>query len=109
MAVGGSNDHQTNVLTTSSRLAVVYMEDRKGVVLSASEEYGLFHFADGSGDVDVSGTRLHTVEDGAAAPHAFPFVQNIQAFFCTLITTVEDKPMGLDDGSRTDILVIGPE
>jgi hypothetical protein len=69
----------------------------------------LLHVANVLGNVNTLWARFHTVEDGAAAPHASVFVENFQAFVVAVVAGVEQEPARLHDGRWTHVLVVGPE
>jgi hypothetical protein len=69
----------------------------------------LLDLGDCFGDFNTPRARLGAVEGGAAAPHAFFVVQNVQANLGTLITGVKNEPVGVHDGCGAKVLAIGPE
>ena len=69
----------------------------------------LFHFGNRLGDFDLARAGVGAVENGAAAPDAEGVANHIQTFFGALIAAVKDEAVGLDDGRRADIFVVGPE
>ena len=57
----------------------------------------LLHLADRLGDADLAGAGLGAVEDGAAAPHAFAVVQDLQPLVGRVIAAVEDEAVRVHD------------
>src|SRR5699024_4534819 len=43
------------------------------------------------------------------APHALLGVEDLQTLLAGIIARIEDEAMGVDDGSRTEVLPVGPE
>ncbi len=64
---------------------------------------------DGPGDVDASRAGVGAVEDRPAAPHAVRVGQDLQPLVGPGVAGVEDEPVGVHDGSRPDVAVLGPE
>src|SRR5699024_10163018 len=69
----------------------------------------LLDLGDGLGDLDAARAGLGAVGGGAAAPHAFLVVEDLQTHVPALITRIEDETMRIDDRGRTEVLPIGPE
>src|SRR2546428_5685230 len=80
-----------------------------GKHLEAAEEERALDVFDGAGDLDVSGAGVGAVEDGAAAPDTVAGVEHGQPLVGTLIATIEDEAVGVDDRRRADELLAGPE
>ena len=64
---------------------------------------------DGLGDLDAARAGVGAVEDRPAAPHAVLVGEDLQPLVAALVARVEDEPMGVDDGRRSDVPGLGPE
>src|SRR5690606_25827085 len=53
----------------------------------------LLHLGDGLGDLDAARAGLGAVEGGAAAPHAFLVVEDLEAHVSAFVTRIEDETM----------------
>lgn len=70
---------------------------------------GLFHLADGAGDLDAARAGWRAVIDGSAAPHAVRIGEDIQSLIKDLIAVIKDEAVRLHNGRRPDVLAVGPE
>src|SRR5699024_1147435 len=75
----------------------------------AAADHSLLHLGDRLGHLDAARACLGAVEGGAAAPHALLGVEDLQTLLAGIIARIEDEAMGVDDGSRTEVLPVGPE
>ena len=82
---------------------------RRDERLQPAEEERALDVLDGAGDLDVARAGVGAVEGGAAAPHAFLVVEDLQAHVAGVVTGVEDEPVGVHDRRRAEVLAVGPE
>ena len=80
-----------------------------GLGAGGALEDRLLHLADGFGDADLARAGLGAVEDGAAAPHAFAVVQDLQPLVRRVVADVEDEAVGVHDGRGAHEVLVGPE
>ncbi len=65
-------------------------------------EHPTLHLLNQIGDRNTPRTAFGAVEHGAAAKDAQPVTENGQAQRCTPVTTIEEKAVRIDNGSRPD-------
>src|SRR4051794_21846608 len=74
----------------------------------AAEHERALDLLDGLGDLDATGAGIGAVEGGAAAPYTLGVGQDLQPLLRSLVARVEDEPVGIDDGGRSDVGIVGP-
>ena len=87
-------------------------QDWSGLVLAyldGAREDCLLDLGDSLGHLDATWACFGAVEGGAAAPHAFLVVQDLQAHVAGIIAGVENEAVCVHDRSRAEVLAIGPE
>src|SRR6476620_332833 len=77
--------------------------------LDLTGEDRLLDFGNRLRHLDASRAGFGAVEGGAAAPHAFLVVQDLQAHVAGVITGSEDEPVGVHDRGRAEVLAVRPE
>jgi hypothetical protein len=77
--------------------------------VQATGGQGALDLRDGFGDMNVPRTGLGAVESGTAAPHPGLLVEDLKPLGRAAIARVENKAMGIDQGSRAVVFPIGPE
>ena len=63
----------------------------------------------GLSDLDAARASFAAVEGGAAAPHAFFVVQNLETLGTSAVAAVENESVSIDDCSWTKVRAICPE
>ena len=69
----------------------------------------MLNFGNCLGYFNATWAGIGAVESGAAAPHAFFVVKDFKASVCSRITAVEDEPVGGNNRSWAEVLLIGPK
>src|SRR3954454_18633416 len=77
--------------------------------LDAPEDQGALDLLDRLRDLDAAGAGVGAVEGRAAAPDAFPLVEDLQSLLAAVVAAVEDEAVGVDDGGRAEVALVGPE
>lgn len=70
---------------------------------------GLFDFRDCLGYLDLAGASIRAVEDRAALPYTECISHYFQPFIQVFVAGIKDEAMGLNNGGRADVFVVGPE
>ena len=74
----------------------------------ATEDQRLLHFSNCLGDFNATWASVGAVEGGAATPHAFLLIQDLQATLSCCIAAVEDEAVSGNDGCWAEVLIVSP-
>ena len=82
---------------------------RRAAYLDGAGQDCLLDLGDSLGHLDASWASVGAVEGGAAAPHAFLVVQDLQTHVSAFVTRIEDEAVRVDDRGWAEVLAVGPE